>query len=117
MAGIVVASLVGCGGARPVAVLPVTVAWPAPPSPARVRLVVNLPEQRPAPTGFWHQLVRVLTGLDDRPAASQLVRPHGVAVTPGLLWVADPDAGALLRVEQASGDVRAIECDGPFPSV
>lgn len=114
LGGIAIASLAACAGPRPVAAPPATVAWPAPPSPARVRFVVNLPAPRPAPTGFWHQVVRVLTGLDDRPAASRLVRPHGVAVGSGLVWVADPDAGALWRVEQASGDLRAIECEGPY---
>ncbi|MGB8930964.1 MAG: 6-bladed beta-propeller, partial [Anaeromyxobacteraceae bacterium] len=77
----------------------------------RLAAVIPDPSAPPRPRSFWARAFEWLTGGslgDDR--AEALERPFGVAVAPDdTLLVADPDAGALFRL-QASGELQRLRC-------
>ncbi len=81
--------------------------WPKPPSPARIRHVASIKGAGDwgIAKSFFARLLDALTGQGDR----QFVRPTGVAERGGVLFVADPGAGALFILDRPRHQVLAIE--------
>jgi DNA-binding beta-propeller fold protein YncE len=77
------------------------VVWPAPPDAPRARLAALLPDpDAPAPRPpWWRRVVAVIVGHDPDPAESLLARPFGIAAANGAVFVADPDAPSVLRID------------------
>lgn len=67
------------------------------------------PAQQGFWTRFWNAVVGLSEGQDDGP---RLARPFGVAVVGPLLWVADPDARAVLQIDRRTGSLGQISCPG-----
>ena len=80
---------------------PAEIVWPAAPDQPRVRLVSVFPDpEAPAPRrSFWQRVVDVITGREPENPQRWLVRPFGVAVGNGSVYVADPDAPSVLRID------------------
>jgi DNA-binding beta-propeller fold protein YncE len=104
---------VACAHAPPAALPLPEVTYPRPPAAPRARLArvlpdPNAPGSRPS---FWRRLGRVLAGAEahDDPQ-ERLVRPFGLAAAAdGTTYVADPDAGTVLRIDPA-GALADVSC-------
>lgn len=85
---------------------PLTLVWPAPPARARIRFVAAI--ARPADLGvrpsFWRRLGESVTGSQEE----WLVRPTAVVTTGPFLYVADPGAQALWRIDTARGRFERV---------
>ncbi|MBI3563646.1 MAG: hypothetical protein HY079_00460 [Elusimicrobia bacterium] len=79
--------------------------WPSAPAAARLRFVADFQGPRVAGTGRVGAFLRLLIGLDKAGelAEDRLVRPTGVFVSSGTVYVADPGARGVLRYQEADG--------------
>lgn len=77
------------------------VLWPAPPAAPRARLAFMFPDpEAPGPRrSFWRRVADAVIGRDPEAPERWLARPFGVAVSGGTLYVADPDAPSVLRID------------------
>lgn len=100
IAGIVVAAVVARGAAGPV--------WPAPPDPPRIQLVDVLPDPTPPPlptAPLYLKAFRWLVGLPLEGEAVRpllLVRPTGLFLRGGALYVADPGRRLVVQIDLLS---------------
>lgn len=89
--------------------------WPSPPSPPRVRFVQTV--ARPADLGirpgFWRRVGEIVLGREEQ----RFVRPTGVAVARGTIYVADPGAQALWILNPEAGRFRRVRDAGRQPLV
>lgn len=80
--------------------------WPRPPAPARIRHVRSV--VTPADWGIresaFGRLVNAVTGKEE----FRFVRPTGVVERAGILFIADPGAGALFIFDSARGRAERI---------
>lgn len=91
--------------------------WPPPPARAQVRFVASLPDLRPvAPPrrSWWTRTWHFIVGVDDtpRPQAPTFERPFGVAAIADAVYVTDPDARTVQRIDWRAGRLTPIECEG-----
>ncbi|MEK9145725.1 MAG: 6-bladed beta-propeller, partial [Elusimicrobiota bacterium] len=79
--------------------------WPPAPQAARLRFAGEIAGPRVAGTDRIGGILRALIGLDKAGeiAADRLVRPTGLFVSGGTVFVADPARRAVLRYDEASG--------------
>lgn len=79
--------------------------WPPAPQAARLRFVGEIKGPRVEGTGKVGSFLRALIGLDKAGeiAADRLVKPTGLFVSSGTVYVADPAMRAILRYDEASG--------------
>lgn len=91
-------------GAAPPAEAPAP-QWPPAPSPARIRFVSEIAGPKTAGAGKLGGFLRALVGLDKAGdvAKDRLVKPTGVFVSSGTVFVADPGRRAVLRYDEATG--------------
>ncbi|MBI2386919.1 MAG: hypothetical protein HYV14_13080 [Elusimicrobia bacterium] len=95
--------------------------WPPAPQAARLRFAGEIAGPRVAGTGKIGRFLRVLIGLDKagEVAADRLVKPTGLFVSSGTVFVADPGMRGVLRYEEASGRgewwPRGVDAKLPSP--
>lgn len=79
--------------------------WPPAPQAARLRFAGEIAGPRVEGTGKVGAFLRALIGLDraGEVAADRLVKPTGLFVSDGVVYVADPAMRAVLRYDEASG--------------
>lgn len=79
--------------------------WPAAPAEARLRYVGEIAGPRVAAAGRLGSFLRALVGLDKAGEISEdrLIRPTGICVSSGTVFIADPGRRAVLRYEEATG--------------
>lgn len=79
--------------------------WPPAPQAARLRFAGEIAGPRVAGTGRVGSILRALIGLDKagEVTADRLVRPTGLFVSSGTVFIADPGMRAVLRYDEASG--------------
>lgn len=89
--------------------------WPGPEAP-QVRWLAVLPAEPMArEPSFWAKALDVIVGTDPRPPAPAFVRPFGVAAAEAEVFVADPEAPAVYRIDRQSGAAAPLECaDRPW---
>jgi NHL repeat len=113
---LVLAALLACACAPAPVVVPEAPrpSWPAAPARPLVRYVGAFPDattRREAPP-WWKRAFHLAFGIDDGPRADAalLARPFGLAAAGDRLYVADPDARRVLRVEWRRNAWEAVEC-------
>jgi DNA-binding beta-propeller fold protein YncE len=107
----VLAALFGACAHAPAPAAPVQASWPPGPLP-RARWVRSLPAAGSAEPSFWGRAAQVVLGTEASEAhGPALRRPMGVAVVPGGLAVADPDAPGVFRISEA-GALSEVLCAG-----
>jgi sugar lactone lactonase YvrE len=113
------ASSAASGAERPTGKTDTTVeagpVWPSPPEPARVRftkLVAGASDWGVSRSWFG-RIVDTVTGRQD----TQFVRPTGVAISDGILYVADPGAQSLIVLDTARRKEVRITRAGDKPLV
>ena len=95
--------------------------WPPAPQAARLRFAGEIAGPRVAGTGKVGRFLRVLIGLDKagEVAADRLVKPTGLFVSSGTVFVADPGMRGVLRYDEASGRgewwPRGVDAKLPSP--
>jgi DNA-binding beta-propeller fold protein YncE len=79
--------------------------WPPAPQAARLRFAGEIAGPRVAGTSKVGRFLRVLIGLDKAGeiTADRLVKPTGLFVSSGTVFIADPGMKAVLRYDEASG--------------
>lgn len=84
---------------------PPALQWPAAPQAARLRFAGEIAGPRVAGTGKVGGFLRALIGLDKagEVTADRLVKPTGLFVSGGTVFVADPGMRAVLRYDEATG--------------
>ncbi len=102
-----------CSHARPHPGPPVPApSWPRPPDVARLQWERTLPDPaRPDGRSSFRKVFDAIIGIEPGRDEPALVRPFGLAVAGGTLWVADPDGPALVRIELASAVFSPLRCD------
>lgn len=79
--------------------------WPPAPATARLRFAEEIAGPRVTAAGKLGGFLRALIGLDKAGDISKdrLVRPTGIFVSSGTVFIADPGRRAVLRYEEATG--------------
>lgn len=79
--------------------------WPPAPETARLRYIEEISGSRVAAAGRLGAFLRVLIGLDRAGELSKdrLIRPTGIFVSSGTVFIADPGRRAILRYEESTG--------------
>ncbi len=79
--------------------------WPPAPQAARLRFAGEIAGPRVAGTGRLGRFLRALIGLDKAGeiAVDRLVKPTGLFVSGGTVFVADPGMRGVLRYDEATG--------------
>ncbi|MBI4061913.1 MAG: 6-bladed beta-propeller [Elusimicrobia bacterium] len=79
--------------------------WPPAPANARLRFVSAIEGPRAAVAGRLGGFLRLLIGLDQAGelASDRLIKPTGVFVSSGTVFIADPGARGVLRYNEADG--------------
>ncbi|MDD5304692.1 MAG: 6-bladed beta-propeller [Elusimicrobia bacterium] len=79
--------------------------WPPAPAQARLRFVAEIAGPRVAGTGRLGAFLRALIGLDKSGeiARDRLIKPTGIFVSSGTVFIADPGARGVLRYNEADG--------------
>ncbi|HET9578081.1 MAG TPA: SMP-30/gluconolactonase/LRE family protein [Usitatibacter sp.] len=110
------AAVAGCAVAPRPAVDATPLVWPDPPDAARIAWVqaIARPEDFGIAKGFLERLGEILLG----PRDARLIRPMAVAVAGQALFVADPGAGGVHRLDRAAAryDLVRLERDTPMRS-
>jgi DNA-binding beta-propeller fold protein YncE len=115
IATVLIALVAGCGvlsGAPPAeeSAAAASAVWPAPPATARIRFVRTI--GRPGDLGgrpsAWQRLGELVAGKQEE----FFVRPTGVVVEGGKVYVADPGAQALWVLDTGRGRFRKIQKAG-----
>ncbi len=89
--------------------------WPRPPAAPRVAFAGPVPgDDRPDGRSAFRRVLDAIAGVDRSREAPLLVRPFGLAVAAGALYVADPDGPSVIRFELASGEATPIRCETPW---
>ncbi len=84
--------------------------WPGPQAP-QVRWVGALPAEPAAgEPSFWSKALHVIAGTGAEAPPPALVRPFGVAAGEAEIFVADPEAPAVYRVDRRSGAMAMVDC-------
>ena len=95
--------------------------WPPAPQAARLRHIGVIAGPRVAGTGKVGRFLRALIGLDKagEVGPERLVRPTGLYVSSGTLFVADPGMRGILRYDEQTGRgewwPRGVEAKLPSP--
>ncbi len=81
--------------------------WPQPPERARIRFirVVARPQDLGIRPSFWKRLGEIIVGKEEE----WLIRPTGVVAAENVIYVADPGAQALWRLDLQAGRFQRIE--------
>ncbi|MGB8930962.1 MAG: SMP-30/gluconolactonase/LRE family protein [Anaeromyxobacteraceae bacterium] len=81
--------------------------WPAPPEIARIRHVRAFSTADELAPSTWRKIVNALVPMSPR---AQLRTPNGMALSPDerYLYVANPGARTLVRVDLTKGDMKVI---------
>ena len=89
------------GAAPPPEVLP---QWPPAPQAARLRFVSEIAGPRVAGVGRLGSFLRALIGLDKagEVTSDRLIKPTGIFVSSGTVFIADPGSHGVLRYEEAT---------------
>lgn len=79
--------------------------WPAAPASARLRFVAAIEGPRVSGASRLGRFLRAVIGLDKagEVAKDRLVKPTGVFVSSGTVFIADPGRRAVLRYDEATG--------------
>ena len=101
--------LAGCASApKPSTPEPVAF-FPPPPDPPRVQFLFAISSEEDIP-GFRRSFAERLVGEAE---TRQLVRPRGIAVHDGVIFVADAKLATVVRIDLGAKRFEAIDHDGP----
>lgn len=92
-----------------------TLVWPPPPAPARIRFERSISNPRDL-QGKPHLLRRFFNRLTGK-KAKRFIRPTGVAVRDGIIYVADMGGQTLWILDTAHGDSIELHQAGKYPLV
>jgi streptogramin lyase len=111
-----VATMAGCAVAPRPAADATPLAWPDPPETARIAWVEAI--SRPEDFGIAKTLLERIGEIFLGPRDARFVRPMAVVATGQALFVADPGAGGVHRLDRAAGryDLVRLEGDAPMRS-
>ncbi|GAB4221990.1 MAG: SBBP repeat-containing protein [Acidobacteriota bacterium] len=107
VAGLLV--LAGCASAPKPAAGPEPAFFPPPPDPPRVQFLFAITSEEDIP-GFRRSLAERLAGEAE---THILVRPRGVAVRDGVIYVADAKLATVLRIDLDAKRFEPIDHQGP----
>ena len=84
--------------------------WPDDTKP-RFRYVGSAPTANSGSRSFWTRFADALTGRDTPDPASAVRHPHGVLARRDILWISDPGAQMLWRLNLKTAEFLALACD------